>query len=250
MAAPHRSRANALALLVLCCLVSQHYVSALSLHSLAFWQRGKAAPKPPNFPSAFEARPWRVSVAERWRVCACMAVAEHASEHAAWEHGALTACPHTCTLHARLRLTRLRPPRTHTHLTNPTTRQASYTFTLPYVQTVQTLGLSFPVCVWYDGSTQRLRTDVYGGLDSTLTAEVCLGAAVLRLSNAASPCVWHSTHNRTPNRAVRGADMRPLCRTTRTCCTLASIVGCVRSITTTWGPQRQQRCPPSCWPPR
>lgn len=50
--------------------------------------------------------------------------------------------------------------------------QATYTFSLPYVYTVQTSGLSFPVHIWYDAPNKRLRTDVYGGLDSTLTVEV------------------------------------------------------------------------------
>jgi hypothetical protein len=50
--------------------------------------------------------------------------------------------------------------------------QATYTFSLPYVYAVQTSGLSFPVHIWYDADNKRVRTDVYGGLDSTLTVEV------------------------------------------------------------------------------
>jgi hypothetical protein len=51
--------------------------------------------------------------------------------------------------------------------------QATYTFSLPYVYAVQTTGLSFPVHIWYDSEGKRLRTDVYGGLDTTMTVEVC-----------------------------------------------------------------------------
>jgi hypothetical protein len=50
--------------------------------------------------------------------------------------------------------------------------QATYTFSLPFVHTVQTSGLSFPVHIWYDADNKRLRTDVYGGLDTTMTVEV------------------------------------------------------------------------------
>lgn len=50
--------------------------------------------------------------------------------------------------------------------------QATYTFSLPYVYAVQTTGLSFPVHIWYDAEGKRLRTDVYGGLDTTMTVEV------------------------------------------------------------------------------
>lgn len=53
----------------------------------------------------------------------------------------------------------------------PESFEATYTFSLPYVYTVQTSGLSFPVHIWYDAPNKRLRTDVYGGLDSTLTVE-------------------------------------------------------------------------------
>lgn len=50
--------------------------------------------------------------------------------------------------------------------------QASYTFSMPYVYTVQTQGLSFPVHMWFDATTERLRVDVFGGLDSTVTIQV------------------------------------------------------------------------------
>lgn len=52
--------------------------------------------------------------------------------------------------------------------------QATYTFSIPYVYTVQTQGLSFPVHMWYDGKSQRLRMDVFDGLDSTTTEKVLL----------------------------------------------------------------------------
>jgi hypothetical protein len=65
--------------------------------------------------------------------------------------------------------------------------QATYTFSLPYVYTVQTSGLSFPVHIWYDAPNKRLRTDVYGGLDSTLTVEV-------RSSRGAYTCCSLSCH--------------------------------------------------------
>ncbi|WIA34990.1 hypothetical protein OEZ86_013270 [Tetradesmus obliquus] len=51
------------------------------------------------------------------------------------------------------------------------TAQASYTFSLPYVATVQTQGLSFPVTMWVDADSARMRVDVFGGLDSTLTLQ-------------------------------------------------------------------------------
>lgn len=57
-------------------------------------------------------------------------------------------------------------------LQRPRPLQATYTFSLPYVYTVQTSGLSFPVHIWYDAPNKRLRTDVFGGLDATLTVEV------------------------------------------------------------------------------
>lgn len=51
----------------------------------------------------------------------------------------------------------------------PSSFEATYTFSIPYVYTVQTRGLSFPVHMWYDGKSQRLRMDVFDGLDSTIT---------------------------------------------------------------------------------
>lgn len=53
-----------------------------------------------------------------------------------------------------------------------TSLQATYTFSLPYVYTVQTEGLFFPVHLWHDSESQRLRMDVYDGLDSTITVKV------------------------------------------------------------------------------
>jgi hypothetical protein len=55
--------------------------------------------------------------------------------------------------------------------------QASYTFSLPYVSTVQTQGLSFPVHMWVDSKSQRMRVDVFGGMDSTITLQVRPAAA-------------------------------------------------------------------------
>eukprot|EP00879_Flechtneria_rotunda_P007527 GHRR01007896.1.p1 GENE.GHRR01007896.1~~GHRR01007896.1.p1 ORF type:complete len:555 (+),score=166.79 GHRR01007896.1:1913-3577(+) len=50
----------------------------------------------------------------------------------------------------------------------PSSFHATYRFSLPYVYAVQTQGLSFPVEMWYDADSLRLRIDVYGGLDSTV----------------------------------------------------------------------------------
>jgi hypothetical protein len=55
--------------------------------------------------------------------------------------------------------------------------QASYTFSLPYASTVQTQGLSFPVHMWVDADSQRMRVDVFGGMDSTITLQVRPAAA-------------------------------------------------------------------------
>jgi hypothetical protein len=62
-------------------------------------------------------------------------------------------------------------------LSSPLLLQASYTFSLPYVSTVQTQGLSFPVHMWVDADTQRMRVDVFGGMDSTITLQVRPAAA-------------------------------------------------------------------------
>ncbi|GBF89567.1 hypothetical protein Rsub_02285 [Raphidocelis subcapitata] len=53
----------------------------------------------------------------------------------------------------------------------PSAFEAQYTFTLPYVQVVQSRGLSFPVHVWYDGEAGRLRMDVYDGLDRIIQTD-------------------------------------------------------------------------------
>ncbi|KAI8473422.1 MAG: hypothetical protein J3K34DRAFT_518916 [Monoraphidium minutum] len=53
----------------------------------------------------------------------------------------------------------------------PSSFEAEYTFSLPYVKVVQTQGLSYPVHLWYDGEGGRLRVDVYGGLDSTIQTD-------------------------------------------------------------------------------
>lgn len=53
----------------------------------------------------------------------------------------------------------------------PAAFEAEYTFALPYVQVVQSLGLSFPVHVWYDGNKGRMRLDVYDGLDSLVQTD-------------------------------------------------------------------------------
>eukprot|EP00882_Tetradesmus_deserticola_P005396 GHRQ01005678.1.p1 GENE.GHRQ01005678.1~~GHRQ01005678.1.p1 ORF type:complete len:200 (+),score=73.28 GHRQ01005678.1:390-989(+) len=53
----------------------------------------------------------------------------------------------------------------------PATFEASYTFSLPYVSTLQTHGLSFPVHMWVDADSQRMRVDVYGGMDRTVTLQ-------------------------------------------------------------------------------
>eukprot|EP00775_Hariotina_reticulata_P008341 gene8341-8525_t len=47
--------------------------------------------------------------------------------------------------------------------------EAKYKFSLPYVKTVQTNGLQFPVSLWYDGPNEKLRVDVFAGVDSTVT---------------------------------------------------------------------------------
>ncbi|MEW5318355.1 MAG: hypothetical protein WDW38_009581 [Sanguina aurantia] len=44
--------------------------------------------------------------------------------------------------------------------------EMQYTLTLPYVETIQSGGLSYPVHVWYDGAAQKLRMDVYDGMDA------------------------------------------------------------------------------------
>lgn len=76
--------------------------------------------------------------------------------------------------------------------------QASYTFSLPYVATVQTQGLSFPVTMWVDADSARMRVDVFGGLDSTLTLQVRRAAAwatahewsVLRRDSCVGEACW------------------------------------------------------------
>eukprot|EP00195_Chlamydomonas_chlamydogama_P002652 CAMPEP_0202921880 /NCGR_PEP_ID=MMETSP1392-20130828/77617_1 /ASSEMBLY_ACC=CAM_ASM_000868 /TAXON_ID=225041 /ORGANISM="Chlamydomonas chlamydogama, Strain SAG 11-48b" /LENGTH=614 /DNA_ID=CAMNT_0049615479 /DNA_START=109 /DNA_END=1953 /DNA_ORIENTATION=+ len=50
----------------------------------------------------------------------------------------------------------------------PSSFEMQYTLTLPYVASLQTVGLKIPVHIWYDGLNSKTRTDVYNGLDSTL----------------------------------------------------------------------------------
>lgn len=82
-------------------------------------------------------------------------------------------------------------PRTPKPTSNPPTRQARYTLTLPYVTALQTGGLHMPVRVVYDAGNggrgggndgdgekagegeargERLRLELYGGTDTTVTA--------------------------------------------------------------------------------
>jgi len=63
--------------------------------------------------------------------------------------------------------------------------QATYKFTLPYVKTVQTNGLQFPVRLWYDGPNDKLRVDVFAGVDSTVTIKVTYLAKLMSLAGRA-----------------------------------------------------------------
>lgn len=47
-----------------------------------------------------------------------------------------------------------------------------YTFSMPYIATVQPQGLSIPVHVWYDKHGGRMRIDLKDGLDSTISTKV------------------------------------------------------------------------------
>jgi hypothetical protein len=135
--------------------------------------------------------------------------------------------------------------------TNP---QASYTFSLPYVYAVQTLGLSFHVKLWYDGPGQRLRTDVYGGLDSTLAVGVSDAqrhpVLLCQLPRAVEGQLRVVTATAGPD-----SPLHTCCpphthtwhrRVIRTCCTRASTRPCARRTTTPWARPWQH----GCWPPR
>lgn len=64
-----------------------------------------------------------------------------------------------------------RPNLTRTRFPVPTPA-GRYVFSLPYVRTVQTRGLRFPVRLAYDGPGDRLSVSAYNGLDQTITNEV------------------------------------------------------------------------------
>lgn len=49
----------------------------------------------------------------------------------------------------------------------PNSYEMEYDLVLPYVETTQPGGLKYPVHVWWDGPGQRIKVDVYGGLDSS-----------------------------------------------------------------------------------
>ncbi len=50
--------------------------------------------------------------------------------------------------------------------------QVAYNFSLPYEKTVQKDGLVYPVHIWKDATTQKMRQDTYGGINSMITTKV------------------------------------------------------------------------------
>lgn len=70
--------------------------------------------------------------------------------------------------------------------------QATYTFSLPYVYTVQTGGLCFPVHMWFDGENQKLRMDVFDGIDSTITEKVHTFSHSTVLTGRSCGCLAHA----------------------------------------------------------
>lgn len=170
----HTPAAAALAVVFLL-LVQTPAAEGASLPSwVASMLKRLRAPSPPQFPAAFEVR--GCAAPRRpggwfWR---------GARKHAAAQqvHGWLLLSMLRQQVHNELLLY-------HPHTVlypRPTPPlfclQASFTFSMPYVATVQTRGLSYPVQMWYEAG--KLRTDVYGGLDSTLTVDVSLVMAVRR----------------------------------------------------------------------
>lgn len=151
---------------------------------------------------------------------------------------------------------------------------------MPFVYSVQTGGLSFPVHMWYDAGGKRLRTEVYGGLDTTLTVEVWCrvvavscgtATAVAILAAVAKQC--HSSytsqqtdplqtvvacghHQHKPRIPSKPQINMPLAqrtpnhahpypsphRTPPTCCTPASTRLCARCTTTKWAPHWLLAC--------
>ncbi|KAK9844357.1 hypothetical protein WJX74_001261 [Apatococcus lobatus] len=68
-----------------------------------------------------------------------------------------------------------RPPRF------PSTFEATYNFSLPYVKTLQADGLTYPVHVWRNADTKELRIDTYDGVNSLVGSKEYLYKVIPRL---------------------------------------------------------------------